>query len=75
MTSLKIEESADRTRLMLCTPEGKPVTLVEQLLGQLEAALQTLKRKPPRLVVLASALSKYFCVGAEEMFQKNVLFG
>jgi len=65
MTSLKTEESNEVTRLVFCPPEGKPVTLEEQLLGQIMRVLKELERRPPRLLVLASAAPKYFCVGAD----------
>jgi enoyl-CoA hydratase len=57
--------------ILLQPPAGKPPTLDEVSLGELEQGIIALAKQPPRVVVLRSSEPKYFCVGANLEVLKN----
>ncbi len=50
--------------LILESPEGKPPTLDQEVLSELDQALQDLKRSAPAVLIVTSSSPHYFCVGA-----------
>ena len=66
MKSTHIEYSIREGVATICMvpPVGKPVTLDEEVLSELEQAIEKVNRDSPQLVLLRSDSEKFFCVGA-----------
>lgn len=63
-TSIRLERSGETATIVMAAPAGKPPTLDQAVLDELEQALDSLAAQPPRVVVIQSSEPKYFCVGA-----------
>lgn len=50
--------------MVLTPPEGKPVTLDGDVLGELENCVRQAREEKPRVVFVRSASDRFFCVGA-----------
>lgn len=63
-TVIELKIEGDVAVIQLVPPEGKPPTLDEEVLQQLDASLKEIEQSSVKLTYLKSASSKYFCVGA-----------
>ena len=63
-TRIELTRRGDAAEVLLRPPPGKPPTLDYAVLDALDAALARIEADVPRLVVVKSNESKYFCVGA-----------
>lgn len=63
-THVELSILEDVAELSLVPPEGKPPTLDQVVLAELEAKVAELEQSNVSLVYLTSASERYFCVGA-----------
>ncbi|MEM7806519.1 MAG: enoyl-CoA hydratase/isomerase family protein [Planctomycetota bacterium] len=63
-TTIEVLRRGDIAEVSLVPPTGKPPTLDGSVLDALDEALSDVERTVPRLVVVRSAVDRYFCVGA-----------
>lgn len=63
-TVIELKIEGDVAVIELVPPKGKPPTLDEEVLQQLDMSLNEIEEASVKLTYLRSASSKYFCVGA-----------
>ncbi len=63
-TKIALQIENDVAEIQLIPPEGKPPTLDEGVLQQLDDSIHEIEQSSVRLTFLTSASDKYFCVGA-----------
>lgn len=64
LTHVELSVVGEVAELKLVSQEGKPPTLDQTVLAELEAKVAELEQSPVRLVYLTSASERFFCVGA-----------
>ncbi len=63
-TEIVLETEGEIAELRFVPPEGKPPTLDQEVLRQLDTHIAEIERSTVKLTYLSSASKKYFCVGA-----------
>lgn len=73
-TRVALSFDGEVAEITLVPPEGKPPTLDQTVLAELEEAIGKIEGSPAGLVFLASESERYFCVGAniEVLRETNV---
>ncbi|VGO18948.1 enoyl-CoA hydratase/isomerase family protein [Pontiella sulfatireligans] len=63
-THIRYEIDGDVATILLAPPEGKPPTLDNDVLEELERCIAKALEEMPRMVLVRSASERFFCVGA-----------
>ena len=63
-THIRYRIDGDAATILLEPPEGKPPTLDDEVLDELERCMDRLREGEPRIVLVRSASERFFCVGA-----------
>ncbi len=63
-TQVELSFSGEIAEIKLIPPDGKPPTLDQAVLAELESAVEKIEDASPRIVYLESASERFFCVGA-----------
>ena len=63
-TSVELSIVGEVAEIQLVPPEGKPPTLDQTVLAELDSAVEAIEQSAARIVYVKSASERYFCVGA-----------